>query len=126
MVEKSSIRVEAGKKAARTRRLGRRVATMPIRWVESGEKLENLGHGVQFFHDELRHKVAFLEEFGWLHEPGSPATVRILSVCPDAITDRHWSEILRSACEAVVVFLSSDANWAGKFRHGPMSVCFNA
>lgn len=46
------------------------------------ERLDNLGHGVQFFHDEAERAVAFLEGFNWLHRPGSAATVRLLRSCP--------------------------------------------
>ncbi len=102
--------------------------TRTIHWVKSDE-LDNLGHGVQFLHDELRgHSrrtpVAFLEEYGWLE--GGPATVRLLGIRPSTITAAHWPEIIESARKAVHVFLSNEANFNGSFHHGPIQVGFNA
>lgn len=98
-----------------------------IRWVESGESLGSLGHGVQFLHGGVRRKrlVAFLEGFEWLHRPGSRATVRILSIRPSLIAANRWTEIIRSVREAVPVFLSDVDNLAGSFRHGPIHILIN-
>jgi hypothetical protein len=66
-----------------------------VRWVECGE-LDDLGHGVQFLHDELprehrQRAVAFLEGFGFLQRRGSNrATVRLMTKCPSSITADHW------------------------------------
>lgn len=122
MVKKSS---EAGKKS-RTRKLhaaGRRPAKLrPVRWVESDEPSDDLRHGVQFLHDELPsgHTVAFVNDFGWLHQPGGPATVRLLRLGPTWMTVDHWADIIETAREAVLVFLSSKDNVNGSFRHGPI------
>ena len=96
-----------------------------IRWVESD--LSGLGHGVQFLHDAPRDKkpVAFLEEYNWMHQPGSPATVRVVSTRPTSIAPDHWAEIIASTCEAVRVFLSDQGNFRPTFRHGLVHVWFN-
>jgi hypothetical protein len=104
--------------------------TQLIRWVESGECLGSLGHGVQFLHGAVRRKrvVAFLEGFEWfewLHRPGSRATVRILSIRPRSIAANRWAEIIRSVREAVPVFLSDEDNLACSFRHGPIHILIN-
>ncbi|MGD1211291.1 MAG: hypothetical protein ABR973_08060 [Candidatus Acidiferrales bacterium] len=97
-----------------------------VRWVESDQPLVNLGHGVQFLHDELQRKpVAFLEGFDWKHRPGSPATVRLLKICPTSITANHWSEIIQSTREAVLVFLSNEGKPKWSFRHGPIHIIVN-
>ena len=136
--------LSAGKKAARTRKLraaGRqagktrrlRVAARQeperlVRWIESDEPLDSLGHGVQFLHDELqrKHAVAFLGGFDWLHRRGSSATVRLLRIRPTSITADHWSEIIESTREAVLVFLSNEGNLKWSFRHGPIHIIINA
>jgi hypothetical protein len=122
---------EVGKEAARTRNVhaaGRKTAkTRLVRWVESDKRLDDLGHGVQFLHDELQceHVVAFLEGFQWSRRRGSPATVRLLSICPTSITADHWSEIIQSTREAVLVFLSNEGNLMCSFRHGPIRIIIN-
>ena len=66
--------------------VGRETAKTEVRWVEC-DKLDDLGHGVQFLHDELRSEhgqsaVAFLEGFGWLQSwGGNPATARLMAKC---------------------------------------------
>jgi len=128
MVKKSSTRSEAGKKAARTRKLraaGRQAAkTRLVQWVESDE-LDNLGHGVQFLYNELQREyvVAFLEDFESRH--GGSATIRVLGNCPALITPDHWSEIIESTREAVLVFLSDEGNLHYAFRHGPIHILIN-
>jgi hypothetical protein len=101
--------------------------TQVIRWVESGECLGSFGHGVQFLHGAARQKrvVAFLEGFEWLHRPGSPATVRILSIRPRSIAANRWAEIIRSVREAVPVFLLDEDNLTYSFRHGPIHILIN-
>jgi hypothetical protein len=50
----------------------------PVTWVEV-DHIGDKGHGVEFTHVALPHTlVAFIDGFGWLHEPGTPATVEIL------------------------------------------------
>lgn len=102
--------------------------TRTIHWVKSDE-LDGVGHGVEFFHDELsgqsdRTPVAFLEKYGW--REGGPATVRLLGTRPSAITAAHWPEIIESARRAVHVFLSNEANFNESFHHGPIHILFNA
>jgi hypothetical protein len=99
--------------------------TRRIHWVESNE-LDDLGHGVQFLHDDLqsRYPVAFLEGYDWSH--GGSATVRLLGICPPSITADHWSEIIKSAREAVVAFLSQEGNVNWGFRHEQVYVSANA
>ena len=103
MVEKSSTRSQGGK-------------TRLLHWVESDEPLVDLGRGVQFPRGELQREyvVAFLEGFDWLR--GSSATVRLLGSCPSLITRaEHWSEIIESTREAVLVFLSDEGNLSDAF-----------
>ena len=136
MVEKAGDRSESGsRKDARTQQLrateqsGR---ARVVHWVES-DKLDNLGHGVQFLHDELQddspdqilshHPVAFLEGFNW--RDGRSATVRLLGSHPSFITADHWPEIIESTREAVIVFLSNEANLNCAFRHGPIHILIN-
>lgn len=105
----------AGRQAAKTRR---------VRWVESDHP--DNGHGVLFMHDELQRTdecVAFLEGFGW--RDGGSATVRLLAICPPGITANHWSEMIQSAREAVLVFLSSEGKQKWDFRHGSIHIDFN-
>jgi hypothetical protein len=136
MIRKSSTPSEAGKKAARTRELGTAAGQHPARtrlvhWVEADE-LDNLGHGVQFLHQELQRerdythpdRVAFLEGFSWRH--GGPATVRLLGISPPSIDADHWSEIVQTAREAVLDFLSNEGKQDSEFRHGPIHILFNA
>jgi len=136
MAKKSSTPREAGKKAANTRKLtaanGRQAGkTRLVHWVESDE-LDNLGHGVQFLHDKLQHeydythpdRIAFLEGYGWQH--GGPATVRLLGISPPSINADHWSEIVQTAREAVLDFLSNEGKQNSEFRHGPIHILFNA
>jgi hypothetical protein len=104
-----------------------------IHWVESDE-LDNLGHGVQFLHDELQREkpdelrsqypVAFLEGFNW--REGGSATVRLLGSRPSFITADHWPEIIESAREAVLAFLSNEGKVNWQFRHGQVYVLANA
>jgi hypothetical protein len=128
MVEKSSTRSEAGKKAARTRKLraagGQAAKTPLVRWVKFDE-LDDLGHGVQFLYDRLQgeYLVAFVEGFDWRR--GSPATVRLLGICPTSITADHWSEIIENTRQAVLVFLSNEGNLNCAFRHGPIHIIIN-
>lgn len=100
-----------------------------VRWVVSDERLDNLGHGVQFLHDEIQsgHPVAFLESFNWMQKNGSgPATVILPRSCPTTITADRWSEIIQSARDAVLVFLSKDSNLQWSFRHGRIHIRINA
>lgn len=128
MAKKSSTRSQ--KKAATTRQLraaGRQAAEMPsVHWVESDKPLVDLGHGVQFLHDELQREyvIAFLEGFDWRR--GSSATVRLFGGCPTSITADHWSEILESTRNAVLAFLSNEGNLNYAFRHGPIHIIINA
>lgn len=104
-----------------------------IHWVESDE-LDNLGHGVQFLHDELQREkpeqlrsqypVAFLEGFNW--RGGGSATVRLLGSHPSFITADHWPEIIESVRKAVLAFLSNESEDNWQFRHGPVYVLANA
>jgi len=112
MVKQSSTRSEAGK-------------TRLVNWVESDEPLVDLGHGVQFLHDDLQREyvIAFLEGFAW-RRCGS-ATVRLLRKCPTLITADHWSEIIESTREAVLVFLSNEGNLNYAFRHGRIRIIIN-
>jgi hypothetical protein len=104
----------AGRQAGKTRRLrvaARQEPERPVRWVESDETLDGLGHGVQFLHDELqrKHAVAFLEGFDWLHRRGSSATVRLLSIRPTSITADHWSRSLRQPVKPSACFYRTKA-----------------
>jgi hypothetical protein len=98
-----------------------------VRWVESDERLNHLGHGVQFLHDEVqRQPVAFLENFDWLQKNGgSPPTVVLPGSCPTSITAARWAEIIQNTREAVLVFLSDDANLNWSFRHGSVRIIAN-
>ena len=50
-----------------------------VRWIESDERLDHRGHGVQFLHDEIqRQPVAFLEEFNWLQNNGGSRGARCI------------------------------------------------
>jgi hypothetical protein len=131
LVKKLSAHREAGKKAARTPR-SRAAASEAVKiplvhWADE-ERLDNLGHGVQFLHEELQRVVAFLEGFEWLR-PGTSATVRLLRSCPTSITADHWSEIIQNTREAVLVYLNKvylnegDLNYS--FRHGPIEIQIN-
>jgi hypothetical protein len=127
---KSSGHSEAGKKGTKARKLraaGRQAAkTRRVRWIASDEPLDNLGHGVQFLHDELcqpEQVVAFLEGFGW--RGGGSATVRILGIRPSFITPNRWSEIIESTREGVLAFLSDEGNLNHAFRHGPIEILIN-
>ena len=128
MVKKSSTRREAGKKAARTRKLraaGRQAGkTRLVQWVESDE-LDDLGHGDEFLYDELQREyvVAFLEDFEW--RDGGSATVRLLGRCPTSIAADRWSEIVESTREAVLEFLSYEDRPNYLFRHGPIHTLVN-
>jgi hypothetical protein len=128
MVKKSRTRSDAGKKAARTRTVrdaSEQATSRVIRWIESDEPLDDLGHGVQFLHDELHRKdvVAFCDGFEW--RGGGPATVRLLGLCPTSITADHWSKIIESTHQAVLVFLSNERNLNSAFRHGPIHIIIN-
>ncbi len=115
MVKKSSMSRNADEKTAKQQILP--VASpMTIRWVDSGARLENLGHGVQFLHDDFQHSdqnlgdsnpgaTAFVEGFDWYHRPGSAATVRIISIGPTSITTTDWEAIIRSTREAVLAYI---------------------
>ncbi len=124
MIKKSSTRSDAGKETAGQAGKARR-----IHWVVESDRLDNLGHGVQFLHDELQREmrsqqpVAFLEGFNW--RGGSTATVRLLGSHPSLITANHWPEIIESTREAVLVFLSNEANLNYAFRHGPIHIIIN-
>jgi hypothetical protein len=122
---------EAGKKGTKVRKLRavslQTAKTRQVRWVESDELLDNLGHGVQFLHDELRqpqYVVAFLEGFGW--RGGGSATVRLLGIRPSFITPNGWSEIIESTREGILTFLSDEGNLNYAFRHGPIQIEINA
>jgi hypothetical protein len=82
--------------------------TMRITWVESDEPLVSPGHGVDFFHEDLRDNeiVASIGGFeGWYHE-GGQAKVRFLRTCPDpSIDSGHWAEIVRSTRDALLNIL---------------------
>ncbi len=134
---KSSTRSGAGKKTARTRKLratGQAGRTRRIHWVVESDELDNLGHGVQFLHDELqrekpdelrsKYPVAFLEGFNW--REGSSETVRLLGSRPSFVTADHWPEIIESAREAVLAFLSNEGEVNWQFRHGQVYVLANA
>ena len=130
-IKKSSERSEAAKKAWRTRKLGDadRHAAKPhrIRWVKSDGPLDNLGHGVQFLHEQLQRSenpVAFLEGFNWRR--CRSATVRLPGICPASITPDQWREVMKTVREAVRVFLSGESNLRGTFRHGPIRIGINA
>lgn len=135
--KKSSTRSEQGKKTARTRKLRANEQagkTRRIHWVVESDELDNLGHGVQFLHDETQREkpdelrsqypVAFLEGFNW--REGSSATVRLLGSRPTFITADHWPEIIESTREAVLAFLSNEGEVNWQFRHGPVYVLANA
>lgn len=94
-----------------------------VRWIESGDRLQNLGHGVQFLHDALQPPVGFLEGFGW--RGGGAASIMLLSTCPTSISANDWLEIIESTREAVLVFLSNEGNLNGSFRHGPIHILIN-
>ena len=87
--KKSGTRRETGKETVRTQKLratGQAGKKRRIHWVVESDELDNLGHDVQFLHDELqrekpaelrsKYPVAFLEGFNW--REGSSATVRLL------------------------------------------------
>jgi hypothetical protein len=128
MIDKSSTRTDAVKKTA-----GQVGKTRRIHWVIESDRLDNLGHGVQFLHDELQHEnpnelrsqhaVAFLEGFNW--RGGSSATVRLLGSHPTFIAAEHWAEIIESTREAVLVFLPDEANLNYAFSHGPIHIIIN-
>jgi hypothetical protein len=125
----SSTRSEAGRKTARTRKLRANEQagkTRRIHWVIESDKLDNLGHGVQFLHDEFQFQppVAFLEGFNW--REGSSATVRLLGSRPTFITADHWPQIIESTREAVLAFLSNEGKVNWQFRNGPIYVIANA
>jgi hypothetical protein len=136
MVKKSSTRREAGKKTARTRKLrATRQARKKrrIHWVVEFDELDNLGHGVQFLHDELqrekpdelrsKYPVAFLEGLNW--REGNSATVRLLGSRPSFITADHWPEIIESTRGAVLAFLSNEGKVNYAFRHGSIHILIN-
>ena len=135
MLKKSGARSIVDTKNARTRKLqtGQAKTTGRIHWVVESDRLDDLGHGVQFFHDKLQddspdqilshHPVAFLEGFNW--RDGRSATVRLLGSHPSFITADHWPEIIESTREAVIVFLSNEANLNCAFRHGPIHILIN-
>jgi hypothetical protein len=60
------------------------------------------------------HPVAFLKGFNW--RGGSSATVRLLGSRPSSITANYWPEIIESTREAVLGFLSNEANLNYAFR----------
>lgn len=144
MVKKLGKDGTAGKTVARKRKLrtedSQVTETRLVHWVES-DQLSKLGHGVQFVFVPKRAAVwrkfamamarygkvvAFLEEFYWLQRNGGLApTVRLLRICPPGISADHWSEIIESTKEAVLVFLSSEDNLKYSFRHGPIGIITN-
>lgn len=124
-MKKSNARSEAGKKATGNLRLP---FGPQVHWIESDQPLFDLGHGVEFMHDELQreHVVAFLEGFDWLPgRRGGPATVRIRKTGPPSISAHHWEEIIKSTREAVLVFLSKKHVNLDSFRHGPIHIISN-
>jgi hypothetical protein len=104
--------------------------TPEVNWIEC-DALDQLGHGVQFLHDELkgehdRGPIAFVQGFGWLSKwGGSPPTVKLLRKCPPSIAADRWSEITQSTREAVGRFLSDEDNLTRPFRNGPISILIN-
>ena len=100
-----------------------------VNWIEC-DNLGLLGHGVEFFITDSRHQrvivVAFLEGFGWLHQPGSEATVMIRRNPPSFLDPDNWAKILKSTREAVLIFLSDPRKHGWSFRHGPIRILANA
>lgn len=78
-------------------------------WEETDDL--GLGHGTMFGHEQFpRVPLAFAVGFEWLHRPGTPVTVRVLSGPPPEITERQWPEIVAGVREGVVKhFKASDA-----------------
>ena len=75
-----------------------------VNWIEC-DNLGLLGHGVEFFITDSRHQrvivVAFLEGFGWLHQPGSEATVMILRNPPSFLDPDNWKVSLRGCLKSL-------------------------
>ncbi len=72
-----------------------------MKWVET-TKLDNLGHGVQFFHDCVHGTpVAFIDGYDWLHDsnPEILVTVWVLKPTPahpvkiSVLTPREMEEL---------------------------------
>jgi hypothetical protein len=96
------------------------VKQAPVRWIETYKPLVNLGHGVQFLHEDVEgphHVVAFLGGFDWLHQPGSLADVQVLRTGPSTL-ERQWPEIVQTARAAVQHFLSDGQSLNASFRAG--------
>jgi hypothetical protein len=104
--------------------VGNTAEGLSVSWVEY-DRLDSLGHGVQFFHDELDGVVAFLEGFDWLHRPGSAATVRLLGNCPTPEFADRWPETVESIREAVLILLSGPSKLGWSFRRGPVHILVN-
>ena len=95
-----------------------------VRWIESDEQLDQMGHGVQFLCGDQRdhHTVAFLDGFSW--EDGGAATVKLAKSRPAEINEDRWPDIVASAREAVLAFLSGN-NLDCEFRHGQIHIIIN-
>jgi hypothetical protein len=85
----------------------RRMPSPDVKWVEVDHIEPMKGHGVKFTHVAFPHRlVAFIDGFGWLHKPGTPATVEILRVhatgIPPAVramVRRKVLSVLRQRCK---------------------------
>jgi hypothetical protein len=97
-----------------------------IQWVENSSLDKVYGHGVEFHHEAVPHRViAFIVGFDWLHRPGSPATVEVANdPPPDLASGSSWAEIVNSVREGVALFLEQGGS--SKFKHRGVRVWFNA
>ena len=72
-----------------------------IIWTEASD-LEHVGHGVLFGHeDHPRVAIAFAVGFEWLHQPGTPVNVRLLSCKPPGISSDEWPNIKAQVIQGV-------------------------
>lgn len=93
-----------------------------IDWTEV-DRLEKLGHGVEFFHIRTRQVVAFIAGFNWLHHPGDKAIVHILR-SRKGVNEAGTATIIKRSRKAVELFFAQGG--PPRFRSGDVCVRFNA
>jgi hypothetical protein len=94
-------------------------------WVKVNDDVPR-GHGVEFHHKAVRNVVvAFAVGYGWMHEPGTPVTVEILSKPPPGVSAASWTRIVRETKSVVQGYFGSQKR-EPNFDNGTVAVWYNA
>ena len=104
-----------------------------IRWFET-DQMDHDRDGVEFRHQEFKAAresreeftdcIAFVDGYSWLK--GGDIVIRLQTRRPPLIAEARWLRIRQSVKDGVFAFLMDKSKANGSFRHGPVSVWFNA